>query len=96
MVLSVKPEYPEFSEDQCRLDVKYQYTVNGKRYQSDNVTIEGTYRCCFESTLRKKTALFQENETCAVYVNPEKADESVLIPGYTPNGTVPLAITGFL
>jgi hypothetical protein len=93
IVLSVSSEY---HDEQYLLYIEYQYKVDDIAYQGNSVNIEGDFRTSFESILQKKIQFFRVNEPCTVYINPNNVSESVLIPGFTQNGTIPLAITGFL
>lgn len=66
-----------------RLNLRYTYTVNGKRYVGQRVSI-GPHIGPFEPTPMDVVAHHRLRSSVTVYYHPENPNRSVLEPGVTP------------
>ncbi|HHH36808.1 MAG TPA: DUF3592 domain-containing protein [Gammaproteobacteria bacterium] len=71
------------------VDFRYTYDVKGKRYEGSRVTFSDHVNK-FEKSIRKLQKQYQGSDSIKVYYNPEKPEESVLVPGASIYNFTPL------
>ena len=81
---------------QYQVAANYRYSVDGRFFFSDRVTVDGDYKSPFKTKRDKEYSVLRSSGELVVYYNPQNHEYSILIPGFTPNGLVPLMFSVFL
>ncbi|WP_457627915.1 DUF3592 domain-containing protein [Persephonella sp.] len=76
----IKKDTSTISYDYYYPDIRYEYTVNGKKYISDSIFL--TEIASDRKTIEKLVKQFPEGSRITVYYNPLKPSESVLKRNY--------------
>jgi Protein of unknown function (DUF3592) len=81
--------------DEYEPDIAYRYAIEGKEYESSQVSIFFFYATSLEGARRKAHKYFATQQVVA-YVDPADHSQAVLIPGAQPYEALALCILGLL